>query len=261
MKSDWINRARKGKAILAVVIGGFAFASFSWAAPCIPGIGREDEKDEADLEVLTLLAVAAAGGGANSAPTGLTITPGDTLNTIGWDAVQGASSYNIFFNTTGSVSTASSALRGVTSPYTHSGLTNGTRYYYVVTAVRGNRESDPSTEKNGVPRLATCGNGAPNAGETCDDGSNNGATSCSYGTPTCNICNESCTANVARTGPYCGDGITNGSEACDDRNTNACGPCNAVCAAAGAGTCAAGIGCNANSVCTSNVCLGTNVCQ
>jgi hypothetical protein len=66
-----------------------------------------------------------------------------------------------------------------------------------------------------------CGDGNPHPNEACDDGRNNGRTSCDYGTPTCSICNADCSASVPRTGPVCGDGRPDYEfgEACDDGNT------------------------------------------
>jgi fibronectin type 3 domain-containing protein len=75
--------------------------------------------------------------------------------TIGWTAVLGATSYNIYWSTTPGVTIANGAkITGAASPYVQSGLTNGTTYYYVVTAVDGNGESTPSTQVSAIPSVA-----------------------------------------------------------------------------------------------------------
>ena len=66
-----------------------------------------------------------------------------------------------------------------------------------------------------------CGNYNLDAGETCDDGADNG----SY-----DFCNAQCTGP----GAHCGDGATNGPEGCDDgANNGSYGFCNAMCTALG----------------------------
>ena len=87
-----------------------------------------------------------------AAPTGLAVAPGDTKNTVSWDAVTGATAYNLYFRTTTGVDkTNGTKLAGVTSPYNHTGLTNTTTYYYVVTAEDDNTESDESSQASGTP--------------------------------------------------------------------------------------------------------------
>lgn len=81
----------------------------------------------------------------------LQATAGDGQVTLSWDAEAGATSYNLYWNETGNVTTADNAIIGVTSPYDHSGLTNGTTYYYVFTAVGGSGESQPSSEAFATP--------------------------------------------------------------------------------------------------------------
>ncbi len=83
----------------------------------------------------------------------ITATPGNGQVTISWTAVTGATSYNIYWSTTAANATKLSGTKiaGVTSPYIHTGLTNGTPYYYVVTAVTAGGESAESTSVTAIP--------------------------------------------------------------------------------------------------------------
>ncbi|MBI5193027.1 MAG: Ig-like domain-containing protein, partial [Nitrospirae bacterium] len=82
-----------------------------------------------------------------SAPIGVTAKAGDTQITISWNAVSGATSYNIYWSTTSGVSkTTGTKISNVKSPYLHPGLTNGTTYRYVVTAVNSYGESVESDQ-------------------------------------------------------------------------------------------------------------------
>ena len=86
------------------------------------------------------------------APTGVTATPGNGQITIGWTAEADVISYNIYWSTTPGVTTTNGTkIAGVTRPHIHSGLTNGTTYYYVVTAARNDGESTPSSEVSAIP--------------------------------------------------------------------------------------------------------------
>ncbi len=90
-----------------------------------------------------------------AAPTGVQATAGDSVNTLSWNAATGATSYNIYWGTaTGVTTSTGTKISGVTSPYLHTGLTNGTAYYYIVTAVNAGGESVPSSEVNAAPQAA-----------------------------------------------------------------------------------------------------------
>ena len=82
-----------------------------------------------------------------AAPTGVTVTAGAGQLTITWTAVAGATSYNLYWSTTAGVTTANGTkVTSVTSPYNLTGLTNGTPYYLVVTAVYASGESAASAQ-------------------------------------------------------------------------------------------------------------------
>lgn len=79
-------------------------------------------------------------------PTGLTVTAGNAQSTITWTVVTGATSYNLYWSTTSTVTTASSKIENIPSPFVHTGLTNGTTYYYILTALNATGESVPSAQ-------------------------------------------------------------------------------------------------------------------
>lgn len=86
------------------------------------------------------------------APTGVTaVTSSSSSNTISWSTVAGATSYNIYWNTTGSPTTASTKISAVTSPYSHTGLSMSTTYYYAVTASNAGGESVISNIVSATP--------------------------------------------------------------------------------------------------------------
>jgi hypothetical protein len=94
-------------------------------------------------------------GPVPSAPTSVSTTAivsataADGQVTISWDSVLDATSYNIYWATNPGVTLdTGTKISNVTSPYTHTGLANGTTYYYVVTAENTYGESIESSEVN-----------------------------------------------------------------------------------------------------------------
>lgn len=89
---------------------------------------------------------------APATPSNVAATAGNTQVTLTWDAVSGAASYSVYFATSSGVTTANGTrLTAAGSPYTHTGLTNGTTYHYVVVAVNAAGQSSPSPEVSATP--------------------------------------------------------------------------------------------------------------
>ena len=94
------------------------------------------------------------GGGGGpyppSAPTGLSATAGNQQVSLTWTASSGATSYNVKRATTsGGLYTTVSSPTGTSQ--TDTGLTNGTTYYYVVSAVSSAGESANSSQASATP--------------------------------------------------------------------------------------------------------------
>lgn len=105
--------------------------------------------------------------GASMVPTGLSATAGSASVALTWTPVSGASSYNVYRSTTSGFTISPSYKLGTstTTAYTDTKVTNGTPYYYLITAVNLAGESAPSTQVSALPSLgptglaATVGNG------------------------------------------------------------------------------------------------------
>ncbi len=90
---------------------------------------------------------------APPAPTGVAATSGEGQVRISWIPVEKATTYNIYWSNEPDVLIeGSTKIKGVTSPYSHNGLSNGFPYYYVVTAVNAYGESKLSQEVSAIPR-------------------------------------------------------------------------------------------------------------
>jgi len=87
---------------------------------------------------------------APAVPTGLVATGGDTTASLTWTAVSGATSYHVKRS-----ATSGSGYVQVAAPtaaiFADSGLTNGTTYFYVVSALNSAGESGNSSQANATP--------------------------------------------------------------------------------------------------------------
>ncbi len=90
-------------------------------------------------------------GTAPPAPTGVVATEGNQAICLVWDATTGANNYNVkrALVTGGPYTTIASSITA--TDYMDSGLTNGTAYFYVVSAVNGGGERPDSAEVTGTP--------------------------------------------------------------------------------------------------------------
>jgi hypothetical protein len=116
------------------------------------------------LAAMTLLLTSCGGGGGPgpssssggnsgtvpSAPMGVTATAGNQQVSLSWTASSGATAYHVKRSTTsGGAYTQIGA--PTTASYSDSGLTNGTAYYYVVSALNAAGESANSTPASATP--------------------------------------------------------------------------------------------------------------
>ncbi|HME34000.1 MAG TPA: hypothetical protein VKF84_02090 [Candidatus Sulfotelmatobacter sp.] len=101
----------------------------------------------------------AAAAHSPAAPTGLAAVGNNAQVSLQWAASAGATSYNLYYSTTGGVTPDNGTkISGITTTsYTHSVLSdgtplkNGTPYYYVATAVNENGESAASNQASATP--------------------------------------------------------------------------------------------------------------
>ena len=89
-----------------------------------------------------------------TAPTGLTATAGNGKVSLSWTASTGATAYNVYRSTTTGTETLYNSPSGTATTYLDTAASNGTHYYYKVTALNGSGESVKSSEANTTPQLS-----------------------------------------------------------------------------------------------------------
>ncbi len=92
------------------------------------------------------------GGSSPAAPTGLAATPANAQVSLTWNASSGATGYYVKRSTTSGSETQIAAQP--TTGYTDNAVTNGTKYYYVVSAYNSYGQSANSAEVNATPVLS-----------------------------------------------------------------------------------------------------------
>jgi fibronectin type 3 domain-containing protein len=142
----------------AGVVAGYERVASTAAADTVPAVAW----NSATNEMLVAYRSTPAGGtprilaqrygsGKPPAPTGLTAVAGHTRVLLNWTATVGATTYNVRRATVsgGPYTTVATGIYGTT--YTNEGLTNGTAYYYVISAVNASGEGANSAQVSATP--------------------------------------------------------------------------------------------------------------
>jgi hypothetical protein len=144
---------------------GLASGTGAWNATILLAVGANpitmtaiDSSGGSATALVTITYDPAQSGPFSPAPTGVIASAGDGGVTVQWNAVPEAFGYNLYWAASSGVRKSTYAslpggacAQGATSPCVISGLTNGTTYYCVVTAVDGIGEGIESLEVVAIP--------------------------------------------------------------------------------------------------------------
>jgi hypothetical protein len=117
--------------------------TYYYVVSAVNSAGQSGESNQASATPATPVA-------PPPAPTNLTASAGDAQVSLKWSASTGATSYNVQRSTTSGGPYSLVASVSGTS-YTDTGLTNGTTYYYVVSAANSAGQSGNSNQASATP--------------------------------------------------------------------------------------------------------------
>jgi fibronectin type 3 domain-containing protein len=90
-----------------------------------------------------------------AAPTSVNASAANAAVALAWSPVSGADSYNVYWSKAAGVAPGAAGVTKIdkvaATSYAHTGLTNGDKYYYIVTAVNTGGESVASPEISATP--------------------------------------------------------------------------------------------------------------
>ncbi|MDH3716395.1 MAG: fibronectin type III domain-containing protein, partial [Gammaproteobacteria bacterium] len=90
-----------------------------------------------------------------SAPSAVNASAGDGVVDISWNSVTGATGYNLYWGTSSGVTKQNGTrIAGVSSPHSLAGLTNGSPYYFIVSAENTMGEGAASAETSATPQIS-----------------------------------------------------------------------------------------------------------
>ena len=141
--------------VKTLVTWGFT-DKFSWIPGFFNGFGDALELDanyQPKPAYTAMLSALGGGTGPPPAPTGLVATAGNAQVQLSWNASTGATGYNVKRATTsgGPYTTVGTVTN---TSFTNTGLTNGTTFFYVVSATNANGESANSSQVSATPLAA-----------------------------------------------------------------------------------------------------------
>lgn len=137
--------------VTSLTIGGLAPSStHTYTVRAVDAAGNQSGPSNAVTATTAPPAVPAA-------PTGLTATAGNAQVALAWNASSGATSYTVKRATVSGGPYANVATGIAIPSYNDTGLTNGTTYFYVVTAVNSAGSSGASNQASATPQAPVSG--------------------------------------------------------------------------------------------------------
>jgi hypothetical protein len=173
----------------------------------------------ASFDDFLVTSIGGGGGTPPPAPTGLVASAGNAQVTLNWNASSGATSYNVKRSTNNGGPYTTIATGVTTTSFTNTGLTNGTTYFFVVSAVNSVGESGNSNQASATPQNAQTPPPAPtnlvaspgNAQVTLNWNASSGATSYNVKRSTNNGGPYTTIATGVTATSFTNTGLTNGT--------------------------------------------------